>query len=194
MDGRLYFPLPRGTAGSGGGYECVDLRTGEELWYVSNITTMSLGQDLDFYSPNEFGVKPTLWQTAGTTYNVFDPFTGGWLYTFQNASTGTGRLVRVEKLLVYVLDGTHNWLCLWNSTKAIMYYMLLPPTANQWMWRPNGLTMDWKYGIEWNVTTKDYHVPQDQRIKGIDVDAGVIFAFTYWSGNRRCTLDNGDRL
>jgi hypothetical protein len=32
MYGRLYYKLPRSNDGSGGGYACVDLRTGEEIW------------------------------------------------------------------------------------------------------------------------------------------------------------------
>ena len=181
MDGNLYFALPKGTSGSGGGYECVDLRTGEIQWTVSNLTSMSFGQNLDFYSPNEFGLKSYLWQT-GSTYNAYDPFTGAWLYAFANASTGTVTFGPSGELMVYILNGANNWLCLWNSSKAIMYYMLQPPTANQWMWRPQGLTMDWKYGIEWNVTTKAYHDPANQAIWKIDVASGVILASTY-TGN-----------
>jgi outer membrane protein assembly factor BamB len=187
MSGRLYFPLPLGTSGSGGGYECVDLRTGEVLWKLSNVTSMSFGQNFDFVSPNEFGIKSYLWSVGGgffgfgppPSYDAYDPFTGAWLFSIANASSGTTTFGPNGELIVYVLDAYNNRLVCWNSTKDVMHYMTGGMGfTNEWTWRPQGLTMDWKYGIEWNVTTNSYLTPSGQSIHGIDVDAGVIFATT----------------
>ena len=37
MYGRLYYELPYGNSGGGGGWICVDLQTGEEIWYNPDI-------------------------------------------------------------------------------------------------------------------------------------------------------------
>src|SRR3990172_10503600 len=42
MNGKLYFDLPYGNSGGGGGYVCTDLRTGKELWRI-NTTQPAIG-------------------------------------------------------------------------------------------------------------------------------------------------------
>jgi outer membrane protein assembly factor BamB len=180
MNGRLYYPLPLGTAGSGGGYTCVDLRTGETIWTVKNVTSMSFGQNYDYISPNEFGIKPYLWRSGGgfgapSSYQIFDPFSGEWLFDIQNVTSGTVTEGPNGEIITYTLNGANSWICRWNSTKCITYYL----QSNLWMWRPQGLKMDWKYGIEYNVTTNVYRQPANQAISAIDVDTGVILAFAY---------------
>jgi hypothetical protein len=77
MNGRLYYDLPRSdlvtrpgraTTYPDGGFMCVDLRTGEEL-YWQNITFPSVGQLYNYDSMNQHGVIPNgyLWSTVGTT-------------------------------------------------------------------------------------------------------------------------------
>jgi hypothetical protein len=185
LSGRLYYPLPLGTSGSDGGYECVDLRTGEVIWRNENLGSLSFAQDFDYISPNEFGIKSYLWQVSydfmhpelGATYNVYDPLTSQWLFCFVNGYSGTVTFGPHGEVLIYVLDGVNNWLALWNSTKAVLHYMT-GGFLNEWTWRPQGLTMDCKYGVEWNATTKAYTQPFIQSIQGIDVNAGVILATT----------------
>ena len=41
--GRLYHDLPRSNDGSGGGYVCVDLRTGEQIWRENNAANPTFG-------------------------------------------------------------------------------------------------------------------------------------------------------
>ena len=38
----LYYELPYGNLGGGGGWMCVNLRTGEEIWYNAALGTGSL--------------------------------------------------------------------------------------------------------------------------------------------------------
>jgi hypothetical protein len=77
MYGRLYYNKPLANSPIGGGYACVDLRTGEEYWEKDFGTTTlrfgpfvftrsnspSIGQFYDFESPNQHGVNPNgyLW-------------------------------------------------------------------------------------------------------------------------------------
>ena len=81
MYGRLYYNKPLANSPIGGGYACVDLRTGEEYWVKDFGTTTlrfgpfvftqsnspSFGQFYDFESPNQHGVNPNgyLWATIG---------------------------------------------------------------------------------------------------------------------------------
>src|SRR5512147_487197 len=39
MNGLLFYALPLMNTNTGGGYKCVDLRTGEEIWFNEKIGT-----------------------------------------------------------------------------------------------------------------------------------------------------------
>jgi hypothetical protein len=79
MYGNLYYNLPMANSPAGGGYACVDLRTGEEIWRQDYGTTVSFfgpsanapsfGQFYDFEGPNQHGVNPNgyLWMTGTIT-------------------------------------------------------------------------------------------------------------------------------
>ncbi|MCW4018739.1 MAG: PQQ-binding-like beta-propeller repeat protein [Candidatus Bathyarchaeota archaeon] len=189
MYGRLYFNVPMSTSANAGGTTCIDLRTGEQIWYQSGMR-ISFGQEFDYYSPNQFGIIPYLWQT-GSTYNFYDPYNGQWLFCLQNASTGTTVFGPNGELLVYNMGRNGNWLSLWNSTKAIMHYQQpgVLPGGNVWQWRPlMQTTMDWNYGIEWNVTTTPYNqtIPGSgsttyQSIKKITPDVILATTVGSWS-------------
>jgi hypothetical protein len=184
MDGRVYYSLPLGTSGGGGGYQCVDLRTGEVIWKLDDVTSMNYGQNLYYKTPNEFGIKPYLWKTSGlqvspgaglpplNAWGVYDPFTGELLYTFVNCTGGTVTTGPNGEMIIYTLN-SNGWLLKWNSTKAVMSY-----ESNAWMWRPQGRTMDWNRGIEWNVTINVYSGPSRQSIHRVSVEDNVILATT----------------
>ncbi len=181
MHGRLYFQLPLNTAtpgfgGTGGGdYVCLDLRTGEVLWRRADVGGISFGQNFDYISPNEFGIKSYLWSTSGGAYNAYDPWTGEWLFAIENASMGTTTFGPNGELLVYILSGGN--LTLWNSTKCVMSYA----TFNAWTWRPTGLTMDWQRGIEWSVPVGPYDQPGSQSIHRITEDVILVTTRQAWS-------------
>ena len=182
MYGNLYFNLPLSTSAGSGGAVCINLHTGQQLWWQNN-TRLSFGQELDYQSPNQFGTIPYLWST-GATYNCYDPYTGQWLFSLGNASTGSTTYGPGGELLVYILDGTNNWLAMWNSTQAIMYYQQPGVLAggNVWQWRPLMLrTMDWRQGLQWNVTIPSYKDPGTQSIKLLTPDvilatSGILFS------------------
>ncbi len=186
MDGRVYYSLPLGTSGGGGGYQCVDLRTGEVLWKLDDVTSMNFGQNLYYKTPNEFGVKPYLWKTSGlqvspgaglpplNAWGVYDPFTGEQLYTFVNCTSGTVTEGPNGEMIIYTLNSRGNWLLKWNSTKCIADNL----GGNAWMWRPQGRVFDWQLGIEWNVTIKEYSGPSSQSIQRVSVEDNVILATT----------------
>ncbi len=147
--GRLYYHLPLSNNPTGGGLACVDLRTGEQIWW-KNIS-ITLGQLLNFDSMNQHGVIPYLWRT-GSTYTMYDAFSGEPILTMANASTGKIMFDDNGNMLVYVMNGARNWLAMWNSTK-VEGLITLTGAADGYQWRPPvGRTLDWRTGIEWNVT------------------------------------------
>ena len=176
MYGRLYFNLPLNTVSGRGGTVCIDLRTGEELWRQKDVS-ITFGQEFDYQSPNQFGAIPYLWST-GSTYKVYDPWTGEWLFSLENASTGSTTYGPNGELLVYILNGMNNWLAMWNSTKAITPYH-----ANVWEWRPMDVrTMDWQNGIQWNVTTNSYKEPATQAISAVTSDVILATSGNFLTG------------
>jgi len=176
MQGRLYYnQLLGATAHSAvsysAGVHCIDIRTGEELWF-QNDTLITNGQIYNYKSPNQYGGIPYLWDMSSSTWHMYDAFTGEWILDIANATMGNIVMSPVGDMLVYVLNGNQNWLAMWNSS-AIPAMLGGPTGTAAWQWRPPvGKTLDWKDGIEWNVTVPD--VPGSQRINLIG--SGVIFA------------------
>jgi hypothetical protein len=165
LNGYLYFNLPKGTQRNGGGFVCVDMRTGEQLWWVNE--TLTMGQIYDYDSPNQHGPIPQLWGMDGSTWNVYDPFSGQWLYKFVNASSGTMTFSGDGSILAYLVGGSYpnRWLAMWNSSAAPA---LLGGTSgtNYWQWRPYGKTIDWRTGIQWNKTFNCEGNPSISKLAG----------------------------
>jgi outer membrane protein assembly factor BamB len=67
MYGNVYFSLPLANSPTGNGVTCVDLRTGETKWTRTDLTSVNIGQLLDFESANQHGVNPNgyLWIAGG---------------------------------------------------------------------------------------------------------------------------------
>ncbi|MCW4019413.1 MAG: PQQ-binding-like beta-propeller repeat protein [Candidatus Bathyarchaeota archaeon] len=158
INGRLYYELPLSDQPLGGGYVCVDLRTGEELW-TQNITGITFGQLFDYESQNQHGVIPNgyLWRSAGSTWEAYDPLTGKWLFTLTNVpSTGTTVYGPNGEILKYILNADGKWLALWNNTAAHELTGSTDPTdytsTNYYQWRPVGKTVDASNAYSWNVT------------------------------------------
>ena len=200
INGVLYYnaPLPPKE-----GFYAVDLRTGQTLWWqnsTGSVTTVgaaglaglgtpayagiSCGQIFSFSSPNEEGGRAYLWYmgastaagvgAGGTTqWYMYDANTGQLILTFANATIGGTRVEGPSgELLLYFLDGKNNWLVLWNSTKAIGTGAAF--STGLWTWRPPvGATLDWRNGIQWNVT-----VPPAFGQTIYAVNSGIILATT----------------
>jgi hypothetical protein len=116
MDGKLYYPLPLSQARAGGGTVCLDLRTGQQIWYA-NLTQQTFGQILDYQDPNQHGgMSPLLWYTSGTTWVATDATTGATLFNLTNVPSGYTITGPNGELLIYQIDSTRKWLALWNTT------------------------------------------------------------------------------
>ena len=125
MYGRLYYEEPFGTSDSGGGYACVDLRTGEQIWW-REIPAQTFGQIMDYQHPNQHGAIANgfLWVTAGRgdnprNWTATDPWTGRSLFNLTGVPPGTSVYGPNGEILIYQLDSAKKWLACWNSTVAL---------------------------------------------------------------------------
>ncbi|MGF3521494.1 MAG: PQQ-binding-like beta-propeller repeat protein [Candidatus Bathyarchaeia archaeon] len=179
MQGRVYYAEPLGHSNTGGGYTCLDLKTGEVLWHsdeinvrnnsisatsagLSLIPSPTFGQLYCYESPNQHGVVGgILWQTSTasgvTTWQGFDAYTGKWLFNETGVPTGTevytdkGEIVRY--VLSYSTTTKSGWLALWNNTQEQMgLHAGLGTTTNAWQWRPNGKSVNMSTAYSWNVS------------------------------------------
>ena len=157
MNGRLYYDIPLSGSRSGGGYVCVDLLTGEELWW-KNTTAPSFAQLYDYESPNQHGVIPNgyLWSTVGSDWYAYDGLTGNWLFTLTNVPSGTQVYGPNGEILRYVLDSESKCLALWNNTAAHGLTAARDSadttSSNYLQWRPLGKTVNASEAYSWNVS------------------------------------------
>jgi hypothetical protein len=130
------------------GYLCVDLYTGETIYY-ENATTPSFGQIYNYESPNQHGGFGYLWRTSGVylppgnismpgtqTWEMIDAFTGNPITTIANVSTsGTAVYSQDGSLLYYNIDENTNRLTVWNSS-ATPTLLRGAYGTDYWQWRP----------------------------------------------------------
>jgi outer membrane protein assembly factor BamB len=171
MGGRLYYPEPLGHSSTGGGYTCVDLKTGQQIWHSDSLgytngfiplvgpntfLVPSFGQLYDYESQNQHGViDAILWAVTGTTWSAYDAWSGKWMYNLTNVPNGytaydnTGAIVRY--VLNYNRATRQGWLALWNNTQHNSGLELTYPgganasvaaTTEAYQWRPNGKAVD----------------------------------------------------
>jgi hypothetical protein len=159
MYGRLYYTLPRSDATSGNGYVCVDLRTGEQLFWI-NDTMPTFGQYYMYDSPNQHGVIPNgyMWRSVtdaangGTVHMAYDPINGYWLFNETNVPSGTTVYGPNGEITIYQLNNNAHWLALWNNTAAPNLVLTPGTTTNAWQWRPVGKNVNASTAYSWNVT------------------------------------------
>jgi hypothetical protein len=200
MGGNLYMNLPHSDVAGGGGLACFDLRTGVQKWWLNN-TKISFAQDYDYISPNQFGALSYIWYTNGSTYQVYDPFDGSWLFNIANVTSGTMTQGPQGEILVYTLNAARGWVSMWNSTRCIMSYEYTQPGGNAWYWRPMlVLNMDWNRGVQWNYTTLQ-PLPTGVTVAVQKVSSGVILAASgsiatpqNWQWETGYSTDDGHQL
>ena len=78
MNGRLIYELPYGNSATGGGMNCVDLRTGETLWTTNTtgIGMSTFGYYYSYDSPNQHGVLPNGLLFTNNFARSYNPSTG----------------------------------------------------------------------------------------------------------------------
>ncbi|MCW4014747.1 MAG: PQQ-binding-like beta-propeller repeat protein [Candidatus Bathyarchaeota archaeon] len=131
MYGRLYYELPYGNSGGGGGWMCVDLRTGEEVWYNEELGVSlpepSFGYLYDYDMYNQHGIIPEGWlisESGGrgspVVWNFIDPSTGKVAdLVVENVPDGTDVAGPNGEILTIVVDSENKWVAQWNCSRAI---------------------------------------------------------------------------
>ncbi len=160
-----------------GGTKCFDLRTGEEVWYVSNMS-ISFGWEMRIDSGNMHAIIPYLVQT-GTTYRFYDPLSGRQLFELANASSPTANVFSYneDSLWPTTTDGTWpgTWfvyvasnsasgsrIIMWNATRCFEKIGWITYQSNNRVtdlatWAPpatpGAVAGNWLQGIEFNVSS-----------------------------------------
>ena len=162
IDGKLYYQVLPGSSTNPAGWEALDLRTGQELWFKDTTEPLLCGQVLDYISPNQFGGLSYLWSTQttvspnyGSTYGMYDTMTGNYILSIVNGTSFTlteddgGNLIGY-----YVNASTANaykapTLNMWNSTQCIITGT---NGLDRWQWRPTqDAQVDFSRGIMWSM-------------------------------------------
>ena len=171
INGRLYYPLPRSDATTGNGYVCVDLRTGEQL-YWQNMTNPTFGQLYDYESMNQHGTISNgyLWKSAvdpangGNVLMAYDPMDGNWLFNETNVPQGVNPPMFVGttggtiiygpqgEILIYQLDIVNKRLICWNNTAAPELAGALGTGTDAYQWRPVGKNANASTAYSMNIT------------------------------------------
>jgi outer membrane protein assembly factor BamB len=126
------------------GWYCIDLYTGQTLYFENNTDGQSavptLGQVLNWQSPNQDGGFPYLWRTTGvtvpngsistTTWQMLDGFSGKAICKIANVSTAGTQFRDSIGSICYL-----NIVNLGNAT-APNYYMQIWNTTQAIWWRP----------------------------------------------------------
>lgn len=146
INGRLYYHKTAGPTAAIEGLSCVDMRTGQEIWF-QNATSISFGQLWRVETMNVHGVHAFLWDYRSGTSTLYDAFTGRPLLRVTGCQSATKVAMSTDgDLLVYTMNANAGWMTLWNSSKAIN-----PNDALTWA--PSlTATYNWANGVMWNVT------------------------------------------
>ena len=159
INGVLYYQVIPGASTNPTGWEALNLRTGQELWFKNTTEPLLCGQLLDYITPNQFGALSYLWSTpttvspnTGTTYAMYDAMTGSYILSIVNGTAFT--LVEDDggNLIGYYVNSTNAnapTLNMWNSTQCII-------TGTNglaaWQWRPTqNAQIAFSKGIMWSM-------------------------------------------
>jgi hypothetical protein len=156
ISGRLFYGLPHSNAGSGGGYVCVDLRTGEQIWFQNYTINPSFGAIVNFDSPNQHGAISYLiaTQTVAGSVNwmMFDPVDGQWIFNITNVPSGTMSYGPSGEPLIYQINLASKWLALWNFTNVVSNGPLNALTSNGYRPVNQVFNTTLRQSYSWNIT------------------------------------------
>ena len=115
--------------------------------------TIDFGQIYAYDSPNQHGAIPYLWATAGSTYQMYDAFSGNWILDINNVP-GRNNGLQFRRKYPEVYTKHTEWLVISMEFKQGNLVSKESFRTNEnWMWRPPlGETVDGRNGFEWNVT------------------------------------------
>ncbi|MEM2130839.1 MAG: PQQ-binding-like beta-propeller repeat protein, partial [Candidatus Bathyarchaeia archaeon] len=151
IDGKLFYNRFNNI----GGYNvdnyvvAVDLHTGETLWQKpltppnSSRVDLSFGWVMYWDSFNVHGAFAYLVAVSGSTWYMFEPIDGRWLFTMTNVPSGENIYGPNGEIIRYQVNLAQGWVAMWNSTAVIDCYWGTDPNSPNWgSWRPQGKTIN----------------------------------------------------
>jgi hypothetical protein len=164
INGKIYYPY-RTDAHQTEGYLCVDLYTGETLWY-RNDTMPSLGQIYNYDSPNQHGGYAYMWKQPPFSFfgppsaeppvwEMFDAYTGRSICKVENVTMGISFFgMSFGGFPVYGKDGSllnydipnlaplgspepNYYLQVWNMSAVDTMIAGTSTSTEAWQWRPD---------------------------------------------------------
>jgi hypothetical protein len=182
LNGKIYYPAQY-NAHIRRGWYCVDLYTGETLYYendtLGNMAIPSFAQIYNYVSPNQKGGFPYLWRTSGVTisnpggingtvWEMLDAHTGNTVTKIANVTSGgtavygkDGSILRYNLVNLGTTAAPNYYLQVWNSS-AIPSLLGGATSTNAWMWRPAGQTVhDGSKGFSLNVSLGNINGPRN---------------------------------
>jgi outer membrane protein assembly factor BamB len=143
MNGKIYANAPQY------GYFCLDLRTGEQLWFKNStdnglngeIKTLTQGQLFHFHSVLTDSIYSYLISISGSTWYFINPDNGNYLFKIVNVPSGIAATDEGGSLMLYSYNPATGNLLGWNNTQAILPSG--PTGVGQVTWSPGqGATYD----------------------------------------------------
>ena len=154
INGILYLNEPQ-YDGDAVGFSAFNLATGETIWKRDDINdSLTFATVYEFKSRMMSNVYDYLWSASGSSWRIYDAFTGKLFQTVANVTSGTRAFGPSGELLIYSLSGTT--LRMWNST--LYFYSTTirssygPKYIPNNIWAPDPGTFDFKGGWQWNIT------------------------------------------
>jgi len=167
MNGKIYYNAPPVSDWATYGYYCMDLYTGEQIWYKNgtdnglnavfstagsytlsqSYTGLTQGQLYHYNSVNGQGIIAYLIMVSGSTWYFLDS-NGNFRLKLINVPSGTAVTDQDGSLLRYSYNPTTGNLLCWNSSQSIP--PLAPLGTNQQQWKMRfGATIDAVNDITW---------------------------------------------
>ena len=174
------------------GTRCLDLYTGEEIWYLEDVNIM-FAQLYQIENPNEHGLIAHLWEfvDAGNgmeNWNMYDAFTGEYLMSINNVprpwNTRSEVMIFGEngEILFWEIDAVNDRLFMWNSTKCMQGFFVDVYAYERYNLRP-GAIANGLMGIQYNVSIPD--VPEGTLLNMLSEEDEILLAswesVTNWS-------------
>jgi hypothetical protein len=176
LNGKLYYNY-RVNAHETQGHLCVDLYTGETIYY-NDAVELAFASIYDYSSPNQHGGFPYVWRTSGvtlpegyttepgkSTWEMLDGFTGEPITIIANVSAPRGSINVYGKdgsILYYNIVNLGNntnpnyYLTVWNSSAIDSMLAGTSTSTGAWQWRPAGHAVhDGNQGFSLNVSIPD---------------------------------------
>lgn len=191
INGRIIYGYHHpGSSADWFGTYCLDLYTGEEVWFLNN-TRILIAQAFAYDSGNEHGIVPHLWSMTGaatnTTMEMYDAFTGRYILTVTNVTLGStarrGAIIFGPKgeIISYALDNSRSRLTMWNSSLAfersgVINNPAVTGTGIE-VYSPRvGQIINGNLGIQWNVS-----IPRMTGAQSISQISGGYILVSNWS-------------